>query len=88
MRIPAQMPEASPRRSKKKRSPPRGIFDLIAKNGKYRSATCSILSIWVGRTLVVDAAQADSALGILRSAGEEAYILGEVVESDQGVILC
>ena len=33
-------------------------------------------------------AYADKAVAVLNAAGEEAYILGELVESDEGVIIC
>ena len=42
----------------------------------------------VGMTVVVDKADADKAIAALKAAGEEAYILGELVESDEGVIIC
>ena len=41
----------------------------------------------VGMILSVNAADADKAVSILNAAGEEAYILGELVESEEGVIL-
>ena len=42
----------------------------------------------VGMSVVVSPADADKALAILRNAGEDAYVIGEVVRSDDGVILC
>ena len=41
-----------------------------------------------GLGVVLGLQQADAALGILRENGEEAYVLGEIVASDEGVILC
>ncbi|NLT38880.1 MAG: phosphoribosylformylglycinamidine cyclo-ligase [Clostridiales bacterium] len=87
--IPRSLPEGLSAKIEKKAIASPRIFDLIAKTGNISERDMfNTFNMGVGMTLVVDAAQADSALGILRSAGEEAYILGEVVESDQGVILC
>ncbi len=41
----------------------------------------------VGMCVVVDKADADKAIAALKAAGEEAYVLGELVESDEGVII-
>ena len=42
----------------------------------------------VGMSIVVDKSDADRAVEILNANGETAYILGEIVKSDSGVILC
>jgi len=42
----------------------------------------------VGMSVVVAKEDADKAVEILKANGEDAYILGEVVASDEGVILC
>jgi phosphoribosylformylglycinamidine cyclo-ligase len=42
----------------------------------------------VGMTVAVAAADADKALARLRESGEEAYVLGELRPSAEGVILC
>ena len=42
----------------------------------------------VGMTVVVDKADADKAISAIKEAGEEAYVLGELVQSDEGVIIC
>lgn len=42
----------------------------------------------VGMVAAVPATQADEALRILRENGEDAYILGEVVSGDDGVVIC
>ena len=41
----------------------------------------------VGMTVVVDKADADKAVEVLKVAGEEAYILGELIEGDYGVVI-
>ena len=41
----------------------------------------------VGMTVVVDSADVDKAIASLRASGEEAYVLGELIESDEGVLI-
>ena len=39
-------------------------------------------------SIVVAKENADKALEILKANGENAYVLGEIIESDEGVVLC
>ena len=41
----------------------------------------------VGMSIVVSADDAEKAVEILKAAGEDAYVIGEVVKSDEGVII-
>jgi phosphoribosylformylglycinamidine cyclo-ligase len=41
----------------------------------------------VGMCVVVDKKDADKAISILRANGEDAYVLGEIVKSEDKVIL-
>ena len=64
------------------------IFDLIEKTGQIsRREMFNTFNMGVGMIAVVAKADADKALEILRGAGENAYIVGEVVEGDEGVIM-
>ena len=42
----------------------------------------------VGMSVVVPAAEVDTALEILRANGEDAYVIGEIVAGGDGVELC
>ena len=42
----------------------------------------------VGMSVVVPAAQVDKALEILKANGETAYVIGEIIKGDDGVVLC
>ena len=65
------------------------IFDLIAKEGNIPERDMfNTFNMGVGMSVVVDAADVDTALQTLRAAGEDAYVIGEVVEGDEGVIFC
>ena len=41
----------------------------------------------VGMSIVVPAAQADEALEILKANGEDAYVIGTIIENEEKVIL-
>ena len=65
------------------------IFDLIAKTGNIPERDMyNTFNMGVGMIVVVDKADADTAIETLRANGDDAYLLGEVIESDEGVILC
>ncbi len=65
------------------------IFDLIMKTGKIPQRDMfNTFNMGVGMTVVVDKADADKAISAIKEAGEEAYVLGELVQSDEGVIIC
>ena len=42
----------------------------------------------VGMSVIVSKHDADKALEILRAEGEAAYIMGEVIKGDEGVVIC
>ena len=65
------------------------IFDLIAKTGKICERDMfNTFNMGVGMSIVVSKNEADKALEVLRAAGEDPYIIGEIVKSDDGVIIC
>ena len=64
------------------------IFDLIAKVGNIPERDMfNTFNMGVGMSIVVDSKDADEAVKILRENGEEAYIIGDIVKSDEGVII-
>ena len=65
------------------------IFDLIKKEGNIEERDMfNTFNMGVGMSVVVAKEDANRAVEILRAHGEDAYIIGEVVKSDDGVILC
>ncbi len=65
------------------------IFDLIARTGKIPERDMfNTFNMGVGMVVVVDKADADKAVAAIKSAGEDAYVMGELVNSDEGVIIC
>ena len=64
------------------------IFDIIAREGNVPERDMfNTYNMGVGMTVTVDPADVDKALEILRAHGEDAYVLGEVVEGEKGVEL-
>ena len=64
------------------------IFDLIAKSGNIPERDMfNTYNMGVGMSVVVPAGEADAALEILRANGEDAYVIGEIVEGEDKVIL-
>lgn len=64
------------------------IFKVIQETGKIPERDMfNTFNMGVGMTACVDKNDADKAIAALKSTGEDAYILGELVDSDEGVIL-
>ncbi|MBR5472443.1 MAG: phosphoribosylformylglycinamidine cyclo-ligase [Clostridia bacterium] len=64
------------------------IFDLIQKVGGISERDMfNTYNMGVGMSIVVAREDADKALEILKANGEDAYIIGTVIESDEGVII-
>ena len=64
------------------------IFDLIAREGNIPERDMfNTFNMGVGMSIVVSADDAEKAVEILKAAGEDAYVIGEVVKSDEGVII-
>ena len=65
------------------------IFKLIEKVGNIPERDMfNTFNMGVGMSVVVDKADVDTALEILKANGEDAYVLGEIIEGNEGVILC
>ncbi|MBE6924275.1 MAG: phosphoribosylformylglycinamidine cyclo-ligase [Ruminococcaceae bacterium] len=64
------------------------IFNLIAKVGNIPERDMyNTYNMGVGMSVVVPADQVDTALEILKTHGETAYVIGSIIESDEKVIL-
>ena len=65
------------------------IFDLIMKTGNVPERDMyNTYNMGVGMSVVVPANEVDKALEILRANGEDAYVIGEIIKGDDGVVLC
>ena len=58
------------------------IFDLIAKRGNISERDMfNTFNMGVGMSIVVSPEDVDTALEILRENGEDAYLIGEIVDA-------
>ena len=63
------------------------IFDLIAKFGDIPERDMyNTYNMGVGMSIVVSKDDVDLALDILRANGEDAYVIGEIIKGDDGVV--
>lgn len=65
------------------------IFKLMASEGKVEEHVMyNTYNMGIGMVLAVDSADADKTVAALKAVGDNAYILGEAVTGEKGVILC
>ena len=64
------------------------IFKLIQREGGIPEHDMyNTFKLGIGMALVVDKADAQRTVEILKANGENAYVIGETVESSEGVII-
>ncbi len=87
--IPRSFPEGLGAKIKKADVKVLPIFDLIAKWGDVPERDMyNTYNMGVGMVVVVSKEDCEKAIEILKKNGDDAYLLGEVIESDEGVVLC
>ncbi|MGN1481935.1 phosphoribosylformylglycinamidine cyclo-ligase [Porcipelethomonas sp.] len=86
--IPRSLPEGISARIERNSVQILPIFDLIARTGHIPERDMfNTFNMGVGMTMSVDKNDADKTVEILNNSGVEAYILGELINSDEGVII-
>ncbi len=64
------------------------IFDLIAKRGNISERDMfNTFNMGVGMSIVVSAADAEKAMEILRANGEDPYVIGKIIRSDDKIVI-
>ena len=64
------------------------IFELIAKTGNIPERDMfNTFNMGVGMSIVVAKEDADKALEVLKANGEDAYVMGEIIESEDKVVI-
>ena len=87
--IPRSIPKGLGARIKKSDVKVLPIFKLIEKTGNIPERDMyNTYNMGVGMSVVVPAEEVDRAIEILRANGEDAYVIGEIIESEDGVVLC
>ena len=65
------------------------IFNMIAKVGNVPERDMfNTFNMGVGMSIVVPADEVETALAILRENGEDAYVIGEIIKGNDGVVFC
>ena len=65
------------------------IFDFIARSGSIPERDMyNTFNMGVGMSITVPKEQADRALAVLRESGENAYLIGGIVQGEEKVVLC
>ncbi len=86
--IPRSLPEGIGVRIKTEDVRVLPVFEYIASKGSIpQREMFNTFNMGVGMTVIVSPEETDRALEILRANGEDAYVLGETVSSDEGIIL-
>ncbi len=64
------------------------IFDLIANTGNITERDMfNTYNMGVGMSIVVPADQVEKAIAVLKENGEDAYVIGEIVASDEEIVI-
>ncbi len=65
------------------------VFNMLSVDGSIEEKIMyNTFNMGIGMMIAVDSADADKTLGLLKSAGETAYVLGEIKAGEKGVTLC
>ncbi|MGM9666142.1 MAG: phosphoribosylformylglycinamidine cyclo-ligase [Eubacteriales bacterium] len=87
--IPRSIPKGYGAKIEKKSVKVLPIFDLIKSVGKISERDMfNTFNMGVGMSVIVSKEDADKAIATLKENGKDAYVIGEIVRSDDGVVLC
>ena len=65
------------------------VFELIMKTGNIPERDMfNTYNMGVGMSITVAKEDVAEALEILRECGEDAYVIGEIIKGDEGVVMC
>lgn len=86
--IPRMLPAGTTAVVHKGKYPVPPIFTLLQKKGGLEEKMMyNTYNMGLGMILAVDVADADRVVSVLREAGEQAYLVGEVVTGEKGVVI-
>ena len=86
--IPRSIPKGLGAKIEKARVRALPVFSYIQKTGNIPERDMfNTFNMGVGMSVIVAKEDADAALAVLRANGEDAYVIGEIVRSDEGVQL-
>ena len=86
--IPRSIPDGLSARITKSQVKVLPIFKLIEKTGNIPERDMyNTFNMGVGMSITVAKEDVDTALEILKAQGEDAYVIGEIIKGDEGVVL-
>ncbi|MBF1332586.1 MAG: phosphoribosylformylglycinamidine cyclo-ligase, partial [Mogibacterium diversum] len=86
--IPRALPEGMTAKIDKNSLEIPAIFKVLAETGNIPERDMfNTYNMGVGMTVVVPREDSERALEIINGAGEKAYVIGEIVKGDEGVII-
>ena len=87
--IPRSIPKGLAARIERKNVKVLPVFELLMETaGIPERDMFNTFNMGVGMTVIVDPANVDKALEVLKANGEDAYVLGEIVRGEDGVVIC
>lgn len=87
--IPRSLPAGCAARIEREKLHTPPVFAYLAKEGGISEHDMfNTFNMGVGMSVIVAESDAPQALSILRERGEDAYVMGHIVKSGEGVILC
>ena len=86
--IPRSIPDGLGARIRKADVKVLPIFDLIAKVGNIPERDMyNTYNMGVGMSVVVPAAEAEKAMEVLKANGQNCYLIGDIIESDEKIVI-
>lgn len=87
--VPRMLKEGTHAQIKKDSYPVPPIFTLMQKTANLdETMMYNTFNMGLGMVIAVDAADVDKAIAAFESAGDKAYVVGEIVDGEKGVTLC
>lgn len=87
--VPRMLPENVRAVIKKDSYPVPALFDLIQKNGNIEEHMMyNTFNMGLGMVIAVNPKDVDTTMKAIEDAGDECYVVGNIVEGDKGVDLC
>ena len=87
--VPRMLKEGTHAKIKKDSYPVPPIFTLMQKTANLEETMMyNTFNMGLGMVIAVDAADVDKAIAAFESAGDKAYVVGEIVDGEKGVTLC
>lgn len=87
--VPRMLKEGTHAKINKDSYPVPPIFTLMQKKADLdETMMYNTFNMGLGMVIAVDAADVDKAIAAFESAGDKAYVVGEIVDGEKGVTLC